>query len=85
MTKKSRKARAKSRTTGEHQRKIAVKPPEAKKPGPEIKNTVTSTNIPSMTVSQKNQYQYIVPELRRIAIITVGLIIILVILTFVLG
>ena len=86
MSKKSRKARAKSRaTTGGQQRRAVVKPPETVRPKPEIKSTVTSTKTPSMTVSLKNQYQYIMPELRRIAIITVGLVIILVILTFVLG
>ena len=85
MTKKSRKARAKSRTTGEHQRRVAVKSPDTTRPKPEMKSTVTASDTPSIAVSQKNQYQYIVPELRRIAIITVGLVVILVILTFVLG
>ena len=85
MTKKSRKAKAKSRTAGGYQRNVAIKPPENISPKPAKKSTVSSSNTASTTVSQKNQYQYIVPELRRIAIISVGLIIILIILTFVLG
>jgi hypothetical protein len=85
MAKKSRKAKAKSRTSGGYQRKVAEKPRETTISKPAIKSTVTSTNTSSLAVSQKNQYQYIVPELKRIAIISVGLIIILIILTFVLG
>jgi hypothetical protein len=85
MTKKSRKARAKSRASGGYQRKATEKPHETTISKPAIKSTVTSKDTSSLAVSQKNQYQYIVPELKRIAVISVGLIIILIILTFVLG
>jgi hypothetical protein len=85
MSKKTRKARAKSRTTGDYKRKDAVKSPEKAKIKPEIKSTVAVSSTTSIATSQKNQYQYIGPELRRIAIIGCGLIVILIILTFVLG
>lgn len=85
MTKKSRKARSKTRSTGEVQRKATVKSPETVKAKPAIRSNVSQQNMSSLAVSQKKQYYYIVPELRRIAIITVGLVVILVILTFVLG
>ena len=85
MTKKSRKARAKTRASGGYQRNVTEKPHETTVSKQAIKSTVISSDMPSLAVSQKNQYQYIVPELKRIAIISVGLIIILVILTFVLG
>ena len=84
MSKKSRKARAKSHTTVKPQKKVAVKPVEAIKAKVETKSTVTSADI-SITTSQKDRYRYIIPELRRIAIIAVALIIIIIILTFVLG
>jgi hypothetical protein len=88
MSKKSRKARAKSHTTAKHQRRDTAKfakPPEPAVTKPETKSTVTPSDTTSIAVSQKNRYQYIGPELRRIAIIAAGLIVILIILTFVLG
>ena len=85
MSKKSRKARAISHTTAKYQRRETAKPLKSTVTKPEIKSAVTPSDTTSIAVSQKNRYQYIGPELRRIAIIAVGLIVILIILTFVLG
>jgi hypothetical protein len=88
MSKKSRKARAKSHTTAKYQRRDTTKTTKPSEPTvtkPETKSKVILSDTTSVAVSQKNRYQYIGPELRRIAIISIGLIVILIILTFVLG
>jgi hypothetical protein len=85
MSKKSRRARAKSHTTERSQPKQIIQRTEPIKKKVDNSSAVIKSSTPSLTLAQQNRYYYIIPELRRIAIIAGSLIIVLSILTFVLG
>jgi hypothetical protein len=85
MSKKSRRARAKSHTTERSQPKQIIQRTEPVRKKVESSAAVAKSGAPSLTLAQQNRYYYIVPELRRIAIIAGSLIVVLIILTFILG
>ncbi len=84
MSKKSRRARAKHHANGKPVKKVPVKRIE-----PTVATGKSDTVMPSIASARSStqmiRYQYVVPELRRIGIISGALLLILVILTFVLG
>jgi hypothetical protein len=85
MSKKSRRVRAKSHTAARSPQRARIQHTEPAKKKVESSATVAQSGIPAIPSTQQNRYYYIVPELRRIAIIAGALIVVLIILTFVLG
>lgn len=85
MSKKSRRVRAKSHTTAQSPQRGRIQKAEPVRKKVESGTAVTQSGISAITSTQQNRYYYIIPELRRIAIIAGGLIVILIILTFILG
>jgi len=81
MSKKSRRSRAKR-----HARPVrATKGEHYGRPEPAIASYQSSTPKPSEARSSIERYWYILPELRRIAIIAGSILLILIVLSFVLG
>jgi hypothetical protein len=82
MGRKSRR-KARLRAAARLAQKMPVERPYPIKPMPEAKAAVSSVErvIPA---AQAGRYQYIIPELQRIGIISGALFVILIILTFIL-
>lgn len=81
MAKKSRRTRAKHRTT-------AARPAEGRplqQPGAMSAGVQSRARVPSQAQVLTSRYQYVMPELRRIAIIGGAMLLVLIILSFVLG
>ena len=85
MSKKSRRVRAKSHTTARSPQRDSIQQAEPVRKKVESGAAVTRSGMSEITSTQQSRYYYIIPELRRIAIIAGGLIVILIILTFILG
>jgi len=84
MAKKSRRARAKHRTSSKlHQGGSGI-PVQRPKAVVEPKTVVSSVES-FFTSTQAARYQYVPSELRRIGIIAGALLLLLVVLTFILG
>ena len=81
MSKKSRRARAKFKTTQQVPRTEQRKQPEATRE--EIVPRVIKSVAESSTLSQAARYQHIVPELIRIGIIAGVLFLITIVLSFI--
>ena len=81
MAKKSRRARAKQRTTAAR--------PAADRPAPEQRATPAApqspTRVPSRVQDSASRYEYVMPELKRIGIIAGVIFLVLIILSFTLG
>ena len=83
MGKKSRR-KAKHRAGGKLARRVPVERIYPPKPTLEPKAAVPSV-APAISSAQATRYQYVLPELRRIGIISGVLFIILFVLAFILG
>jgi len=83
MGKKSRR-KAKHRAGGKLARRVPVERIYPPKPTLEPKAAVPSVG-PDISSAQATRYQYVLPELRRIGIISGALFLILIILAFVLS
>ena len=81
MAKKSRRARAKQRTT-------AVRP-AGDRSSPQLGATPAApqsqTRVPPRAQDSASRYEYVMPELKRIGIIAGVIILVLIILSFTLG
>ena len=84
MTKKSRRARAKYGAGGKSATSEAGKRSQPTKPIRESKTSVPSVH-PPVFPAHVARYGYVLPELRRIGIISGALFLILIVLTFILG
>ena len=85
MSKKSRRVKAKSQAATRSPKRDNIKRAEPVKKKAETNVPISQPGTATATLTQQNRYYYILPELRRIAIIAGALIVILIILTFVLG
>ena len=83
MGKKSRR-KAKHRAGGKFARRVPVERIYQPKPTLEPKAAVPSV-APAISSAQATRYQYVIPELWRIGIISGVLFIILIVLAFILG
>jgi len=83
MGRKSRR-KAKLRAAGKFVQRVPVERIYPPKPTLEPKAAVPSV-APAVSSAQATRYQYVLPELRRIGIISGALFLILIILTFVLS
>ena len=81
MPKKSRRAKAKHRAAVAK----AVQERNSQQPGPLSSEIQPAPRVSSKTQDLASRYQYIVPELKRIAIVAGSIILVLVILSFILG
>jgi hypothetical protein len=81
MPKKSRRAKAKHRAAVAR----AVQERQPQQPRPVAAEIQSASRVPPKIQDSTGRYQYVMPEVKRIAIIAGSIIVILVILSFVLG
>ncbi len=82
MSKRSRRARAKFRATQQPASRGEVKHPESAKAAiePKVLKPIAES---SSVLAETTKYRYILPELRRIGIISAALFVIIIILSFI--
>ena len=86
MGKKSRR-KAKLRAAGKLAQRVPIERtyPTKAMPAPKLEPKAAPPSAePAVTLAQANRYQYVLPELRRIGIISGALLLVLIILTFIL-